>query len=157
MSTHNLCFRANKKNNDYNPQFYYIKAGFLRGSKLYRHVFVLGLRLLLMTKRSFWKKKKLYAIYGSKSLLLCNITIILFYIKQTKVCYNNVNFKCRNIKFSITFQLFQMFSGLPVIFGDFMGQNICTSIKAQIMIKLLLIEHFRQVNQNQNFYWLYIQ
>ena len=41
--THNLCFWAEiRKNNVYRckPQFYYIKCG-LRGSKLYRHVFVM--------------------------------------------------------------------------------------------------------------------
>ena len=42
MSNHNLCFLSrNKKNNvyPYKSQFYYIKWG-LRGSKLYRYVFV---------------------------------------------------------------------------------------------------------------------
>ena len=41
----------NKKNNVYpcKPQFYYIKVGFLRGgAKLYRHVFVMALEMLLI-------------------------------------------------------------------------------------------------------------
>ena len=43
MSTHNVLSR-NKKNNVYpcEPQFYYIKWG-LRGSKLYRRVFLMGM------------------------------------------------------------------------------------------------------------------
>ena len=42
MSTYNICFNRNKKNNVYpcKPQFYYIKVGF-KGVKLYRRVFVM--------------------------------------------------------------------------------------------------------------------
>ena len=46
MYSQSMFFSRNKKSNAYpcKPQFYYIKVG-LRGSKLYRHVFVMGKNL----------------------------------------------------------------------------------------------------------------
>ena len=47
MYPQSMFLSRNKKNNVYpcKPQFYYIKVGF-KGSKLYRHVFVMEDRLL---------------------------------------------------------------------------------------------------------------
>ena len=45
MNTHNLCFFNRNEKINISPcksKFYYIKVGF-KGSKLYRHVFVMGL------------------------------------------------------------------------------------------------------------------
>ena len=42
MSTHNLCFEQNKKNNvyPYKPQFYYIKVGFKGVNIIHHNLFI---------------------------------------------------------------------------------------------------------------------
>ena len=67
MSTHNLCFSQNMKNNVYpcKTQFHYVKVGFKWGggggggggggeSKLYRHVFVMFLQQSIFFMGTEW-------------------------------------------------------------------------------------------------------
>ena len=69
-STHNLFLSRNNKNNVYpcKPQFYYIKWG-LRGSKLYRYVFV----MIYLVQNNLFSG---YSFY----LKLCTKILVYYYM-----------------------------------------------------------------------------